>query len=278
MKRKIAAILAADVAGYAQRIACDEAGTVAQLAAAKTVFSKLITQHDGRVFNAAGDAILAEFSSAVEALRCALAVQKQVGPSDTGLRFRIGITIGDVVERNGDLFGDGVNIAARLQGVVVGGGICVSRGVYEQVGNRVAATYTDLGLRKLKNMPELVHAYGVVAGGSGASVLLQSTGSAASSGTALWIGVAAVLAIVAVLTWQVGPPGREPVAKSADQSPQQASGGAGSADAPPIPAPPNPMPPTPIGRSSVQCRDILERAQLGELSAGDRILLEQSCK
>jgi class 3 adenylate cyclase len=289
MKRKIAAILAADVADYAQLVGRDEAGTLAQLAAGKAVFTTLIGQHEGRVFNAAGDALLAEFSSAVEALRCGVAVQKAVearelGLSDRTLRFRIGITIGDVIERNGDLFGDGVNIAARLQGLAPGGGICVSRGVYEQVGNRVLVAFTDLGLQKLKNMPDPVQAY-LVAGqrkvgdelrgaagsyGAGTQVAPRASGGAKSAVT--WIVGLVLLAIGAAVIWRVqpgrdpGPPSRVPTSTVAPPVPNSTAG------AKPDVALPGP------GRSSAECRDILERAQLGQLSADDRVVLEQSCK
>src|SRR5262245_52306854 len=121
MKRKIAAIMAADVAGYSKLIADDEEETLCRLASYRAVFDDFIARASGRVFNTAGDAIFAEFPSAVDAVRCAIDVQESLRtrnlafPSSRHMNFRIGMTIGDVVERNGDLLGDGVNIAARLQ-------------------------------------------------------------------------------------------------------------------------------------------------------------------
>ena len=136
MKRKIAAILAADVAGYSRLVAEDEEETLRRLQAYREVMDDFIAKASGRIFNTAGDAVLAEFASAVEAVRCAIDIQESLRtrnrayPSSRQMNFRIGITIGDVVERNGDLLGDGVNIAARLEGIAPVGGICVSRTVY----------------------------------------------------------------------------------------------------------------------------------------------------
>src|SRR6185295_9416117 len=138
MKRKIAAIMAADVAGYSKLIADDEEETLRRLASYRSVMDDFITRSGGRVFNTAGDAVLAEFSSAVEAVRCAIDIQESIRTrnlaytSSRQMEFRIGITVGDVVEREGDLPGDGVNVAARRQTLADPGGICVSRTVHEQ--------------------------------------------------------------------------------------------------------------------------------------------------
>jgi class 3 adenylate cyclase len=141
MKRKIAAIFAADVAGYSRLVAEDEEETLRRLASYRSVMDDFIARAGGRIFNTAGDAVLAEFSSAVEAVRCAIDIQESLRtrnlayPASRQMSFRIGITIGDVVERDGDLLGDGVNIAARLEGIAPVGGICISRSVHEQVAN-----------------------------------------------------------------------------------------------------------------------------------------------
>jgi class 3 adenylate cyclase len=122
MKRKIAAILAADVVGYSKLVAEDEEETLRRLASYRSVVDDFIAKANGRIFNTAGDAVLAEFSSAVEAVRCAIDIQESLRtrnmayPPSRQMSFRMGITIGDVVERDGDLLGDGVNIAARLRG------------------------------------------------------------------------------------------------------------------------------------------------------------------
>src|SRR5262249_27021145 len=165
MKRKIAAILAADVVGYSKLVAEDEEETLRRLASYRAVFDDFIARGSGRVFNTAGDAILAEFPSAVEAVRCAIDVQESLRtrnlayPASRQMVFRIGITIGDVVERDGDLLGDGVNIAARLEGLAPADGICVSRTVYEQVANKLSVKLEDIGRQQVKNLPEPVHAY-----------------------------------------------------------------------------------------------------------------------
>jgi class 3 adenylate cyclase len=165
MKRKIAAILAADVAGYSKLVAEDEEETLRRLASYRAVMDDFIARAGGRIFNTAGDAVLAEFSSAVEAVRCAIDIQESLRtrnmayPQSRQMCFRIGITVGDVVERDGDLLGDGVNIAARLEGIAPVGGICISRSVHEQVANKLSVQFADIGEQQVKNIPNPVHAY-----------------------------------------------------------------------------------------------------------------------
>src|ERR1700754_5306388 len=165
MKRKIAAIFAADIAGYSRLVAEDEEETLRRLASYRLVTDDFIAKGGGRIFNTAGDAVLAEFPSAVEAVRCAIDIQESLRtrnmayPPSRQMSFRIGITIGDVVERDGDLLGDGVNIAARLEGLAEVGGICVSRAVHEQVANKLSVQFADIGEQEVKNIPNPVHAY-----------------------------------------------------------------------------------------------------------------------
>src|SRR6202022_1231967 len=165
MKRKIAAIFAADIAGYSRLVAEDEEETLRRLASYRQVTDDFIARYGGRIFNTAGDAVLAEFPSAVEAVRCAIDIQESLRtrnmayPPSRQLSFRIGITIGDVVERDGDLLGDGVNIAARLEGLAEVGGIGVSRAVHEQVANKLSVQFADIGEQEVKNIPTPVHAY-----------------------------------------------------------------------------------------------------------------------
>jgi class 3 adenylate cyclase len=166
VKRKIAVILAADIAGYSRLIAEDEEETLRRFEGYRAVFEEFVERSGGRIFNTAGDAILAEFQSAVEAVRCAIDVQESLRarnlayPPSRHMNFRIGITIGDVVEReDGDLLGDGVNIAARLEGVAPPGGICISRSVHEAVASKMALQFADAGPQALKNIPERIHAY-----------------------------------------------------------------------------------------------------------------------
>jgi adenylate cyclase len=170
MKRKIAAIVAADIAGYSKLVAEDEEETLRRLASYRAVFEDFIARFGGRIFNTAGDAVLSEFPSAVEAVRCAIDVQESLRtrnlayPSSRQMNFRIGITIGDVVERDGDLLGDGVNIAARLEGLAQPGGLCVSRAVYEQVSNKLSVEFVDIGHKEVKNIPTPIHAYTLLLG------------------------------------------------------------------------------------------------------------------
>jgi class 3 adenylate cyclase len=179
VKRKIAAILAADIAGYSRLVAQDEEETLRRLATSRTLFDERVAQWGGRIFNTAGDAALAEFPSAVDAVRCALEIQagmiqqgkNQEGlgapnlsvPPDRRMLYRIGITVADVVERDGDLLGDGVNIAARLAGIAIPGGICVSHTVHEQVANKLPVGFEDLGQQQMKNIPNPIHAYRIAA-------------------------------------------------------------------------------------------------------------------
>lgn len=165
MKRKIAAILAADIAGYSRLVAEDEEETLRRLEAYRAVFDDFVARYGGRIFNTAGDAVMCAFESAVEATRCAIDIQESLRtrnmayPQSRRMEFRIGISIGDVVEREGDLLGDGVNIAARLEGLARPGGICVSRSVHEAVANKVSVPFVDIGERAVKNIPNPVHAF-----------------------------------------------------------------------------------------------------------------------
>ena len=167
LKRKIAAILAADVAGYSRLVAEDEERTLRDLAAAREVFDALVSDGGGRIFNTAGDSVMCEFDSAVEAVRvavdlqAALALRNATVNRSRRLEFRIGITIGDVVERDGDLLGDGVNLAARLEGLAPVGGICVSRSVHEAVANKLPVVFRDLGEQTVKNIPQPVHVFAI---------------------------------------------------------------------------------------------------------------------
>jgi class 3 adenylate cyclase len=166
MKRRLSVIMSADVAGYSRLVASDEEGTVRRFRDLASRVVALVQQHDGRVFNTAGDAILAEFNSAVSAVRCATDIQEATRsaneplPENTWISFRIGIAIGDViVTETGDLLGDGVNIAARLQGLADNGGICLSQEVHDHVASKVGLRFVDLGMRELKNIPRPVRAF-----------------------------------------------------------------------------------------------------------------------
>ncbi|UEM13191.1 adenylate/guanylate cyclase domain-containing protein [Bradyrhizobium barranii subsp. barranii] len=209
MKRKIAAIFAADIAGYSRLVAEDEEETLRRLASYREVIDDFIAKANGRIFNTAGDAVLAEFPSAVDAVRCAIDIQESLRtrnmayPPSRQMSFRIGITIGDVVERDGDLLGDGVNIAARLEGLAEVGGICVSRAVHEQVANKLSVHFADIGAQEVKNIPTPVHAYMVAMrreDGTYATPKLKKPASKlAAAPVWMWPLVVAVVSVVAIL-------------------------------------------------------------------------------
>jgi adenylate cyclase len=207
MKRKIAAIFAADIAGYSRLVAEDEEETLRRLASYRAVTDDFIVKAGGRIFNTAGDAVLAEFPSAVEAVRCAIDIQESLRtrnmayPPSRQMAFRIGITIGDVVERDGDLLGDGVNIAARLEGIAEVGGICVSRAVHEQVANKLSVVFADIGAQEVKNIPTPVHAYMVAMrreDGTYATPQLKKVVKPAAASAWMWPLAATVICLVAI--------------------------------------------------------------------------------
>src|SRR6202045_3196821 len=168
VERKLAAILAADGAGYSRLMGADEEGTLSRLKAhRRELIDPKISERRGRIVKTTGDGLLVEFSSVVDALRCATEIQRgmaagnSVVPADGQIEFRIGIHQGDVVVEDGDIFGDGVNVAARLEGLAEPGGICVSARVQEDVAGRLELTFDDLGEQSLKNIARPVRAYRV---------------------------------------------------------------------------------------------------------------------
>jgi class 3 adenylate cyclase len=160
VERHLAAILAADVAGYSRLMGVDEEGTLAQLKDHRSsLWNPAMESHRGRIANSAGDSIIAEFGSVMDAVSCAIAIQRGMlernseVPSDRRIEFRIGINLGEVITDGPDIFGDGVNIAARLEGIADRGGICISRQVLDQVGGRLDLTFRELGGRTSKTLP-----------------------------------------------------------------------------------------------------------------------------
>jgi class 3 adenylate cyclase/pimeloyl-ACP methyl ester carboxylesterase len=168
IERHLAAILAADVAGYSRLMGCDEVGTVARLRSHRSeFFDPAIEKHRGRIANTAGDSVLAEFGSVVDAVTCAVEIQRgmlernSAIPMDQRIEFRIGINLGDVICEGTDIFGDGVNVAARLESIAERGGICISRQVLDQVEGKLDVTYRELGRQNLKNIAKPVEAYAI---------------------------------------------------------------------------------------------------------------------
>lgn len=170
IERRLAAIFAADVEGYSRLMSRDEVATLRALTARRETMDGLIARYRGRIANTAGDSVLAEFPSVVDAVACAVEIQEALAraneapAADPDIRFRIGIHVGDVMVREGDLFGEGVNIAARLQTIAEPGGICISGDVHKHVRKMLPLAYTDLGLQNVKNIPEPIQAIAVRSG------------------------------------------------------------------------------------------------------------------
>jgi TolB-like protein/Tfp pilus assembly protein PilF len=166
VQRRLAAILSADVVGYSRLMELDEAGTLATLKdLRRAVLTPLVAQHQGRIVKVMGDGVLVEFASAVNAVACAVALQQKIGeagagtPADRRIQLRIGINLGDVVVEGGDIYGDGVNLAARLEEIAEPGGIVLSRKVHDEIGRKLALAYHDLGERSFKNIAAPVRVY-----------------------------------------------------------------------------------------------------------------------
>src|SRR5450759_4848602 len=176
VERRLTAILAGDVVGYSRLMGADEEGTLSRLNAHRREFLEpKIADHRGRIVKRTGDGILIEFASAVDAARCAVEIQHGMiernapVPQDKRIELRIGIHVGDVIIENGDIFGDGVNIAARLEGVAQPGGICVSDRVQEDVRGKVHVVFEDTGHQQLKNIARPIHVFRVLLEGDATS-------------------------------------------------------------------------------------------------------------
>lgn len=168
IERKLTTILSADVAGYSRMMAADEPGTFATLKTYREVMTAMIADHRGRVVSTAGDGLLAEFASVVQAVECGVAIQRALAERnatlapDRQMRFRIGINLGDVMVENGDLYGDGVNIAARLQSMAEPGGILIAGTVFDQVKDKLTLGFDYLGPQSVKNIAAQVPTYRVL--------------------------------------------------------------------------------------------------------------------
>jgi TolB-like protein/class 3 adenylate cyclase/Tfp pilus assembly protein PilF len=230
VERKLAAIFAADVAEYSRLMGLDELGTLRRLQAYRAILDRLIAAYRGRIFNTAGDSVVADFASAVDAVECAVAVQDAIARENENrqageqMRFRIGVHLGDVIVEEGNLFGDGVNIAARLQALAQPGGICLSGVVRDQIGTRLPVALITLGEQRVKNIAEPVRAYRI--GGMPDRALAPSASAPARS--LVRAGGLAALAVMLIAAggaaWWLRPgPGSE------QHSPQ-----AGSATAPAV--------------------------------------------
>jgi class 3 adenylate cyclase len=222
VKRRLTCILAADAVGYSKQMGQDEEGTIHVLKSHRAVIDGIIAFHHGRIVSTAGDSVLAEFSSAVEAVRCAVEIQDALKtrndslPDHRKMLFRVGVNLGDVVVNNDDLLGDGVNVAARLESMAEPGGICIASSVYDQITGKLDLGFQDIGQQNLKNISRPIHVYRV----SGTVPLIRTalldsqpkaslatpTGPAPQPrGPSMWsVGLPAALAVGAIVAWQAG--------------------------------------------------------------------------
>ena len=214
--RKLAAILAADVVGYSRLMGDDEAGTAKAVRERREAATPLVGSFGGRLVKTTGDGVLLEFPSVVAAVECAIAIQKMISernatvPEAKRILYRVGVNLGDILIDGEDILGDGVNVAARLEGICEPGGICSSGFAYEQVRGRIDAEFADLGEKALKNIARPVRAYAVspaaIAASSAASPATKT--SRARSVSSRWPAMAAALAVALLAAgayaWRAG--------------------------------------------------------------------------
>ena len=211
VKRRLTCILAADAVGYSGQMGTDEEGTMRVLAAHRAVIDGIIAFHNGRILSTAGDSVLAEFSSVVEAVRCAVEIQDALRtrndalPEHRRMLFRIGVNLGDVMVKNDDLLGDGVNVAARLEGIAEPGGICISSSVYDQITGKLDLGFLDIGEQTLKNITRPIRVFRISGAGAPARSAATTPATPAprkSFPTALV--AAGSVAVAAIVAWQAG--------------------------------------------------------------------------
>ena len=207
-ERKLTAILSADVEGYSRLMDDDEEATVRTLTTFRTAISDLVQQYGGRVVDSPGDNILAEFKSVVDAVNCAVEIQRDLAeqnaelPNERKMQFRIGVNLGDVIDEKERIYGDGVNIAARIESLSEAGGICVSHSAYDQIKNKLKFGYEYLGEHKVKNIREPVKAYRVLMAPEFEGKLIGFDKKTSNRGW-IWVAAAAVVVAVVVLgIWQ----------------------------------------------------------------------------
>jgi class 3 adenylate cyclase len=219
VKRRLAAILAADAVGYSRLMGADEERTVRVLAAHRAVIDGIIAFHHGRIVNTAGDSVLAEFESAVEAVRCAVEIQDALKTrndalsEDERMLFRIGVNLGDVMVSGDNLHGDGVNVAARLESVADPGGVSIASSVYDQIAGKLNLSFVDVGSRELKNIARPIHIY-KLSGTAPAKAVPPAAPSRRPLRQAHAWGIAVIgIAIIASAgAWQFARPARAPAA------------------------------------------------------------------
>ncbi len=215
LKRRLAAILAADAVGYSKHMARDEEGTLRVLSGHRVIIDGLIATFSGRIVGTAGDSVLAEFGSSVDSVRCAVEIQAALATRNSSLAeadrllFRIGINLGDVIVEGDDILGDGVNVAARLESIADPGGICVSSSIYDQISGKLNLGFADMGHQSLKNIGRPVRTYmvardGAEAAASQSGVAAAPASPAAKSSTTLWLAAAGAVGLVVVAVTVLG--------------------------------------------------------------------------
>ena len=210
VKRKLTAILSADVKGYSRLMGEDEKGTVRTLNEYKEVMTRLIQHHHGRVVDATGDNLMAEFASVVDAVECSVEIQKELKarnsqlPENRRMEFRIGINLGDVIEEERRIYGDGVNIAARIESLSEAGGVCISGTAYDQVENKLSLGYEYIGEQNVKNIAKPVRAYRVLMEPETAGKVIGEKKAKPRKWQSVGIGlaVAVIVVVAAVVIWR----------------------------------------------------------------------------
>ena len=222
MERRLAAILAADVVGYSRLMGEDEAGTLAALKAHRgALIDPKIAEHNGRIVKLMGDGALVEFASVVDAVQCAVEIQRAMAARNDGVPdaqrivFRIGINLGDVIVEGDDIYGDGVNVAARLEGLAEPGGICISDIVHQSVKAKLDFVFEDLGPQTVKNIAEPVHAFRIALDGKATAPATPGPVTPKTPARGPWIQIAAglalsLLAVAGLVWWQPWAPDIEP--------------------------------------------------------------------
>ena len=202
VKRRLTAILAADAVGYSARVARDEEGTLKTLAGHRRLIDGLISDYGGRIVGTAGDSVLAEFGSSVDAVRCAVEIQEALAtrngslPERARLDFRIGVNLGDVIVDGTDILGDGVNVASRLEGIADPGGICIASSVFDQISGKLNIGFEDIGERSLKNIGRPVRAYRVARAGAPRPRRGRSRRTLVATASGAAVSVVVALAVV----------------------------------------------------------------------------------
>jgi TolB-like protein/class 3 adenylate cyclase/Tfp pilus assembly protein PilF len=219
-KRKLAAILSADVEGYSRLMDDDEEATVRTLTAYRSAINDLVQQYRGRVVDTPGDNILAEFTSVVDAVNCAVEIQRELSernaelPYNRKMEFRIGVNLGDVIEEEGQIYGDGVNISARMEAMAEAGGICISGRAYDQVANKLGLEYENLGEHQVKNITTPIRVFRVLSFPGAAAHRVVQAKEAVRRKATLAGAVAVVVVVAAAVMWNFylrpTPPAVEP--------------------------------------------------------------------